>query len=220
MSNRPAWQAGFGDAYAITHAQIAENIFHFAIEPSCKAISSELALAVECEGVEKRDNLRRTQLELHRSFALTLGGLFERNLQRLLLHSVHLTAETKWTRVERQILSGSWQGLSSAFEQIRGFPLEDFSSYQELYLLHRVTSAVRHGDGSSAEKVWELEPSLFLKDVEPTNWHSFFTFGGDGEAAVSKMEIPFDRLVSFKNAVVEFWTEIDEMRTNSSATST
>jgi hypothetical protein len=67
-------------------------------------------------------------------------------------------------------------------------------------------------DGPSAKKVQDLEPSMFLNDVEPMNWLTYFTYGGIGDASVIKLEVTFDRLFDFKMAVVGFWREIDKIR--------
>lgn len=215
---RPPWRTTLGDMHAGVHARVADDLFRLAIEPACAAVATELAACNPTDDKDpewdRRDDLRRAQLEMHRSFTMMLGGLWERNFQRLLADAAFLLAEPEQAGIREKIKAGSWNGLAAAFLAIRGFSLADFPVHAELELLHRVTSAVRHGDGPSADKVRELAPDMFLATAEPMNWFTYFTRGADGDSAVNRLEVTFERLTAFKDAVAGFWLEIDEMRRN------
>jgi hypothetical protein len=75
----PPWRIVTYDLHAMSLANGARALFRLAIEPACTAVAAELAATPrgpETSSIDQWDDLRDTQLELHRSFALTLGGLW------------------------------------------------------------------------------------------------------------------------------------------------
>lgn len=216
-ANRPPWRTVMGDMYASIYADTVETIFRVAIEPSCQAIAAELAAcesARDKDKLDRRDALRQVQLDLHRSYALMLGGLWERNFQRHLLDSIHLVDEADRESLRADIKSNNRIKHLGAFATIRGFPFADFSMAADLNLLHLISSAARHGDGRSADKIHQECSRFFISELEPANWLTYFTHSSDGESSAQKLEINFENLTHFKNSVVNFWREIDEMRKN------
>jgi hypothetical protein len=212
----PRWRAVLYDGHSIGLAADAETFFRVAVEPSCRAIVSELGATSrgpDNPDFDRWDRLRNTQLELHRSFAMALGGMWERHFRRHLAHSASVIGP-KGQPTQRLIEQGDWAKLSSIFEEVRGFSLKKFPSHDQLYLLHRVTSAVRHGNGKSTQVLFGSHPELFAH--EPIRcWFSYATLGGEPDHSIHRLEITLNQLGSFKDAIVNFWQLIRNLQASS-----
>lgn len=210
----PPWRIVNYDLHSKGLADGAETFFSISVEPTCIALAAQLA-SIPCgptnEEFDRWDDLRDSQLELHRSFALALGGMWERHFRQHLSHSVIVLCPGKGNK---DVEDAHWPDLLKLFQKARGFPLSAFPCFKELELLHRVSSAVRHGNGPSTESLFETNPELF--GHEPvTDFLKYMTWGGEPDHSIHKLEITLDRLASFKNAVVEFWLTIDVLRMSS-----
>ncbi len=214
----PCWQAVLFDGYSTGFADTVQTMFRLAIEPSCAAIAAELAAAPRDgtgTAINHWERLRTAQMELHRSFALALGGLWERNFRKHLWHSAAVLLEADRTRSLAKIEKASWKELNIAFEQVRGFPLSWFPMHAELQLLYHLTSAGRHGDGTSARTLYEMDANLFLKEEVTTGWFSWLTLGGDPPSSINRLDISLERLVVFKDAIVDFWLLVRTLQKSS-----
>lgn len=212
----PPWRAILYDGHSIGLAERARTMLRVAIEPACAAIARELASTErgpDSKSISRWDALRETELELHRSFALALGGMWERHFRRHLYHSAAVIGPKSKTFLKK-VEQGNWDELTGAFEKVRGFSLSKFPSYSELAVLYDVTSAVRHGNGSATERLYESHPELFsYKPIR--SWHSYFTLGGEPPHSIHSLEITTERLRSFGSAIAEFWDTIRELQVTS-----
>lgn len=209
------WRATLYDGYAAGLALNAEAFFELAIEPPCKAMAAELAL-VPCgpakEDFARWDRLRDAQLELHRSLAMALGGMWERHFRRHLEHSLAILVSSS---AAKEAANAKWDRLCSLFRECRGFDLAALPGYDELALLYNVTSVVRHGNGPRAKELFSVHPELFAH--EPIkDWFSYLTLGGEPDYSIHRLDIPFERLRAFKDAVVAFWEAIARLQQFSS----
>lgn len=102
--------------------------------------------------------------------------------------------------------------MCKAFERIRGFPLADFPMYEDLQLLQKVASAVRHGTGPAAKWVHDHRPDLFADYDVRSGFFAFFTLGGEEASSVNKLDLPLDQLRIFKDAIVGFWRTFEMLR--------
>jgi len=162
--------------------------------------------------IDRWDDLRNTQLELHRSFALALGGLWERHFRHHLVYSAAVLCK-QYT--SEKVQRADWEGMGEIFKATRGFTLAAFPSYAQLQLLYLVTSAVRHGNGSSTETLFKSHPELF--GHEPVvDYFSYFTLGGEPQHSIYRLDITYGQLVQFKDAVVDFWLMIRALQASSS----
>jgi hypothetical protein len=212
----PAWRTILYDMHASGLAESARTLFDTAVEPTCLRVSEQLA-AIERgpddEAITQWDALRDIQLELHRSFALALGGLWERHFRQHLSQSVILLAPGK---THEDVETADWKGLNKLFREARGFPLSRFPTYGQLELLHRVTSAVRHGNGSSTKYLFKTNPTLF--GHEPIrDFLAYMTLGGEPPHSIHRLEITLEQLRAFKTAIVEFWLMVEALRTSPNA---
>jgi len=86
----PPWRAVIYDGYSSGLAEGVRAFFRLAIAPACEAIQAELDATPrgpDDPSHDEWDRLRDTQLELHRSFALVLGAMWERHFRQHLVIS-------------------------------------------------------------------------------------------------------------------------------------
>ena len=218
LQSAPPWEPVLFEGHCLEFAEATKTFFRQAIEPSCQALrpivgaeptTSEERTDAKLDGWE---SLRTAELEMHRSFALALGGMWERHFRQVLWHSTILLPESERAAVRKLSEQGNWDEMCKAFERIRRFPLTDFWMYDDLQLLHRVASAVRHGTGPAAKWVHDRRPDLFADHDVRSGWFAFFTLGGEEAYSVNKLDLPLDQLRIFKDAIVEFWRSIERLR--------
>lgn len=203
----PRWQPITYDAYSSALAEQAQVFFDLAVKPPCMSVAKELratSRGPDRASMDRWEHLHDTQLELHRSLALALGGMWERHFQRHLESSlVILVSSAEAERVEK----ADWKKMCHLFEKARGFPLTALPCYKRLELLHRVSTVVRHGNGPRARELRKAHPGLFSH--EPVrDWFSYFAIGGEPDYSVHRLDISFDQLTDFKDAIVDFWETI------------
>ena len=126
---------------------------------------------------------------MRRTFALTIGSIFERQLRYLLLsHAPELRDE---------IEKPSLRNLERLIGQVRGIALEDAGAevagaVRELWL---VANAVRHGEG------WSLRD---LATVAPQLWGHLPTNAGHPQL-IGDMRVKDSDLRRYTRAVTKFW---------------
>ena len=205
----PPWRAVLFDGHSLSFAKVVEAMFERAIKPSCVTLAAELENTPrghDDPSMDKWEDLRLAQLELHKSFALALNGLWERNFRQHLWHSA---AAMGWKdRTLAAIESGPWAQLLKAFETVRGFPLSKFPTYPELELLHRVGNVARHGNGKGTLALHKTHPELFLEHDITSGWFAYFTLGGEPAHSIRRLYITLDQLEAFKDGIVGFWLMI------------
>lgn len=188
---------------------MARLLFRDVMLPVCQALTAKVTAA---EGTKEWGEARAAQMVAHQSFALTLGALWERELQDYLLAAAALIVPDD-AEVAADIRAGSLGRLKAAFLTIREVPLTAFPMYGRLRQLHMVTSAVRHGVGPSADRLLKEEPSLFGPPVV-AGWFAYFTTSTE-PASVSRLDITAERLEGYAEAVASFWDAIVELRDRS-----
>lgn len=212
----PPWRTILYDMHASGLAESARTLFETAVEPSCLRVSAQLAAikrGPNDDAITRWDDLRDIQLELHRSFALALGGLWERHFRQHLSQSVILLCPGK---THEDVEVADWKGLNKLFREARGFPLSRFPTHGQLEVLYRVTSAVRHGNGSSTKSLFQSNPDLF--GHEPIrDFLNYMTLGGEPPHSIHRLEVTLEQLSAFKRAIVEFWLMVDALRTSPNA---
>ena len=204
-----AWRAVLYDGHSLGLARQAQTFFDLAIQPACARVAADLAAlqrGPDDATIDRWDRLRETQLELHRSFALALGGMWERHFRRHLWHSAVILDPTSQA-LNKGIERATWEELMGAFRRVRAFALSDLPSYPALALLHDVSSAVRHGNGSATERLHRLRPELFAH--EPVrSWFGYFTLGGEPAHSIHRLDISLDQLAAFADAIADYWRSI------------
>jgi hypothetical protein len=123
--------------------------------------------------------------EMRRTFALTIGALFERQLRSWLSGKIPPAA--------KEIETESWPRL---FERVKttvgGVVIAEMTDLETLRL---VANAVRHGNGNAATKLLKDAPHLW-NEARRQNWKS---------DPVGNMRISEAELEKYVAAVLRFW---------------
>jgi len=206
--NLPDWRPILLDGYLPGWADAVRAFYEVAIRPTCVAVAERLEAKPRRKPnfeMSAWEDERAIQLEVHRSFALSLGALWERNFRRHLMTSASIIGKPLSETLRKRIQGGNWNELCEAFDRVRGFRLEWFPQYENLYLLNLLASAIRHGDGKAAETLSDQRPDLFLQDSVRTGWFAWFNGEYLPGKSVNKLDIPLTVLSELAEAVATFW---------------
>ncbi|HKX78237.1 MAG TPA: hypothetical protein VJM34_06950 [Novosphingobium sp.] len=208
----PFWRPIILDGSIPEFREITLDFYRHAVDPVCTQIAATVGERptsndhAEHHAWERR---RTVQMEAHRSFALGIGAMWERNIRELLRQAAAILVKSIPADLKRDIAGNGFGGIESAFNAIRGFPLNWFDSYDDLRRLALLSSAIRHGDGSSAKQLQAECPDLFHDHGIESSWYAYFAFGGDGPAAVRKLDLTREHLTRFSDAVAGFWNQAE-----------
>ena len=195
------------------------------VHPSLRSLSSAIDANSRDEDptavflVDDLANLFQATVE---SYLLAVQSMWERGLRDLLItREERLRTGIKKADLQRANWSAKSDSLQMRFEQLIGLPMTAFDSYADLDFLQHLGNAVRHGDGSSAEKIHSLSPSL---------WFNWLAPGEVIHACLYPIVVPKDapKHPSFNEVTVEqrlleqmiqsvtnFWLDLEYIRCNS-----
>ncbi len=144
------------------------------------------------------------RVDQHQVTALAMGialqSLWERQLRRYLGASV-VNDEAMQKRVQK----APWTELQKLFHLLRGVPLQAFANFPDLDLLSQIGNVCRHGDGTTADRLWKSHPAL---------WPYSENHGQPGAApAVEYMHLSTELLSQLADAVATFWAFISYLYT-------
>lgn len=207
----PPWRPIIADGHFRMHAESVETFFRIAVRPTCAAIAAELAALPRTGSnaeMDRWEGLRTVQIAAHQAFALAISAAWERGLREQMFQAAAILAKDRGKRFLEDIKGGNLKDIRKFFRIIRGFDLEQTPSFAELELLYEVASAVRHGSGRAADKVYGLRPDLFASDGIRTGWWAYFAEGGDEAQSVKRLDISLNQLETFGDAVWRFLADI------------
>ncbi|QDX28295.1 hypothetical protein FPZ54_14060 [Sphingomonas suaedae] len=139
---------------------------------------------------EQVDN--HTAFEAARAFALTMDGLFERQLCR-------------WAHTHGKKASSMETALPTC-AGIASFDLATAGLVDDLKELHLVANVVRHGEGRSCKELQVLAPQLW--DEEASDYHDL----APGAAPASDLlRISGEDLSRYARAIIRFWGHADPL---------
>lgn len=214
----PPWRVTLFDGYCESFADTTELFFSEAIEPACVAFSAKVGPEplTPAERTNARldawEDLRVAELEMHRSFALGLAAMWERHFRQILWNAACIILGDQRKPALAKVERGDWKNLCTVFDGVRGFPLTKFPMYDDLELLHRIASAVRHGTGPASLWVYTHRKDLFMPYDVRSGFYAYFTLGGEEDHSINKLDIPLAQLRIFKDAIVGFWRLIELLR--------
>lgn len=133
-----------------------------------------------------------TANEAAKAFALTLDGMFERQMSR-------------WANA-LGVKAKSFEALATACARRVSVDLEKAGIADDLTELHLVANVARHGDGGSCDK---------LKARSPQLWHSplddYYDLAPDPVPVSEELRIRPDDLRRYARAVVRYWGHVDQL---------
>lgn len=195
------------------------------VHPSLQSLSSAIDANSRDEDptavflVDDLANLFQATVE---SYLLAVQSMWERGLRDLLVtREKQLQTGIKIADLQRAKWSGKGDSLQMRFEHLIGLPMSAFDSYADLDFLQHLGNAIRHGDGSSAEKIHSLSPSLWFNWLGPGEvLHSgpyTIVVPKDAPKHPSFNEVTLEQqlLEQMIQSVTNFWKDLEYIRCNS-----
>jgi len=154
------------------------------------------------------------------AFCLSIHSLFERQLRRWLGGCVVSLAFTpERLRVARR---ENLEKLDGLLQEVRGIPLHAFHSWPDLKRLELLANACRHGDGTSADRLFDQHPEFW-----PEWATTSFLLPGQTEPVMPVVQPTFESIVvpreslrNFVEAIAWFWDDTEYIYLNSLPTGT
>jgi hypothetical protein len=133
-----------------------------------------------------------TANEAAKAFALTLDGMFERQL-------------TRWTAAHGATTIG-WEGALKRAARIASLDLDTVGIAQDLNELHLVANVARHGEGGSCAKLQSLAPQLW-----DNPYQDYYDLAPGPVPASELLRIRLDDLRRYARAIARFWGHADPL---------
>lgn len=208
------------------HTRSLELFRDSVVRPSLLAIDREI------EEVDRSDEpaaaFFRADLEdlfqaTVEGYVLVVQSMWERALRSLLIaREKSLCQGSQRAALEQATWSGvKAPNLQQHFERLLGVPIVAFDSFMDLDLLQNLGSAIRHGDGTAARKVYERAPSLWWNWLPPGEFVDAgpfsFTVPSDWPRHPSFCKVTLTKVVleQMIQSVSMFWVDLENMRCNS-----
>lgn len=191
-----------------THAPSLEHFRRHVINSSIRALEDKLNELNTSDDpssiflVPHIEELKRRTIE---GYILTLQSMWERGLRGMLtsceskVHKGHALDSIK-----NATWNGKSENIQEHFFRLLGMSIQHFSTFDDLNYLQLLGNAIRHGDGNSAQKIYQLSPSLWTGMIKHSNTPSF-----------DHIDIPFKVLDQMMQSVLWFWEDIENIRCNS-----
>ncbi len=201
-----------------THARSLMLFRDSVVRPSLRAVDLEIDTferSEEPEAMFFHEDLADLFQESVAGYLLTVQSMWERGLRTLMIkRDFRLRNGENIVKIQR----APWETLSKHFDDLMGFPLEAFDSYNDLYLLHNLGNAIRHGNGPSAIKVHELAPTLWMFWMPPNTTYQAGPFSIKIPAD-DPTHPPFENITLFESlleqmilSVTWFWMDLEYIR--------
>lgn len=211
--------------HATGHIQSLELFRNKVVRPSLAALDHELQILRQSEDpiwVFLEGDYAELFNKTLQGYLLATQSMWERGLRALL--SERNRRLNEGARV-KAIQSARWSiaqdGLQAHFKDLLGIDLAAFDTYADLDLLQNLANAIRHGDGTSSQKVYRMCPGLWLNWLPP---------GSILQGGPFSIQVPLDapafppfESISLPQALLEqliqsaiwFWDDIEHIRCNS-----
>ena len=133
-----------------------------------------------------------TTNEAAKAFALTLDGIFERQLSR-------------WAR-EQRVKAKTWDNLLSSCAQKANLDIAAVGMASDFKELHLVANVVRHGEGKSCRELKAFASQLW--DIPAQN---YYDLAPSPTPLSEEIRISSDDLRRYVRSIVRFWGHVDPL---------
>jgi hypothetical protein len=211
--------------HAVTYARSLKLFRDSVVLPSLQSIDLEIEKSVrsnEPGSVFYESHLADLFQATVESYVLTVQSMWERGLRSLLVsREKRLNGGGKVDELQKAAWASNAASLQFHFHRLLAVPITAFDSFDDLNLLQNLGNAIRHGDGPSARRVYDLAPRL---------WFSWLAPGTTIQAGSYNFTVPHNapKYPSFDNvtlsrsfleqviqSVTEFWEDLEFIRCNS-----
>lgn len=207
------------------HAYSLQLFMDSVIIPSLQTIDREIDENLRDEdpsSVFFESNLSELYQATVESYLLSVQSMWERGLRRLLVsREKRLNGGKEVEAVQKALWAKGAKSIQCHFQRLMGISIMSFDSYDDLDFLQHLGNAIRHGDGPSANKVYELAPTLWFNSAHPA---IEIKEGYYGISIPDKpLEYPSFESVTLQRVVVQqmirsvsdFWEDLEYVRCNS-----
>lgn len=157
-------------------------------------------------------------------YLLTVQSMWERGVRDMLTSRAQ--AQGKDGAFIKRLQHSTWSptgldGLQQHFTDLMGLPLQAFDTYADMELLQVFGSAFRHGDGKSAQRLYQLCPNLWLGWLAPGESFQGGPFtvtaalDGPRHPSIKDITLKDKVLHQLLQSVLWFWEDIEMIRCNS-----
>lgn len=217
---------------ATAYVRALEVFRDFVVSPSLASLNCEIEDNEQCRD-EDAQFLESVLTDLHHAtvqgYLLAVQAMWERGLRRLLVKCEERA--NRGARV-KNLYKAPWSEKASDdalqwhFQRLIGFSMQEFASYKDLDLLQNLANAIRHGNGKSAKRVHELDPSLWKNWLPPGKSYDAGTFrivvaaDAPKHPSFDKVTLQEELLERMIQSVLGFWKDFEASVADRSASNT
>lgn len=213
------WTNLSADIYLGLHASAVRLYMDSVVKPALDAIDArrdELERDEDPVAIFMKADVEELRKSAIEAFALAIQSLWERQLRQFLKGCARELK--RGDALVKSLATDDWTKLVRHFGDLRGVPLENFDSFEDLDLLQLLGNACRHGDGKSANMLHDRWPELWPAWLPspPDPWPPLP--GGEAQPLrppFSTISVPRALLDRVANAVIWFWEDHNYIYTNS-----
>lgn len=213
--------------FPVNHISSLQMFRESVVRPSLSALRAKIDQVNLSDDVSyefEHEEYAELHHETIEGFLLTTQSMFERGLRRLLVDRARLLKSKP--NLINKLQCASWarvggKDLHEYFQLSMRIALNSFDSYDDLSLLQLIGNSVRHGDGSSAQKLHDSYPSLWPNWLPPGTIIPLpdrsMKLSGDGPTHPSfeSISLPENLLEQMIQSAIWFWEDIEYVRCNS-----
>lgn len=214
------WHNCEADSWAtLLHALPVQTFRKKVIEPSLSGIDEEVeeySKLTTIDGKYRKYEVLKLRHVTIQSFCLSVHSLFEKGVRDWLAQYIYqargrapnllTTLNVEIEALETRAANDTLWKLKDLSHKLRGLRLNSLPSYRVLCLLETLANACRHGQGQSADRLFELRPELWSARLRDVSAKCGRTPG------FSAIKIPDSLLFDFCDAIVAFWNDLDIIR--------
>lgn len=211
ISDSFTWKNCHADVVSAGYGAIALSFLSEVVKPSLDALGIQMDKWKKSEDpiapfyISDLEELYRATIM---AFCLSIQSLWERQIREYL---VGCARELKPNSdLTKKAIKGNWKDIDKIFYELRGLSLTEFEPFKKLDLLWQLGNVCRHGDGPSANSLWEAHPELWpKKNTSSPFWPEEMNLDEEKPPPAREIAIKKNLLSSFVNAIVLFWSETE-----------
>lgn len=218
-----SWLDHSSIGHPTSHIRSIELLRDSVIQPSLQALDREID-ALRASDDEAADffaddlaDVFHTSVE---GYLITVQSLWERGLRAMLILREKALQGDRGPAIEKATWGGK-HSLQAHFERLLGLRMELFDTYEDLDMLQSFGSAIRHGNGRAARKIYDRHPSLWINFMTPGTTFNIgacqLTISEDAPTHPSYEDISLPEAVlkQMLLSVEWFWMDMETIRCRS-----
>lgn len=204
------------------------SLYHFrnqVVLPSLGALSEkidELHASDDPGSIFLASDFNELKRKTAEGYIIAIQSMWERGLRGMLAScESRICNGSDLEALKTATWSGRSKNLQDHFLRLVGIPIQSFSSFSDLDFLQTLGNAIRHGDGNSARRIYQMTPSLWPSQhkLEQATFIELMEVEVEKSVAdfppFDEIEIPLVVVDQMIMSVMWFWEDIENLRCNS-----